>query len=534
MIIEELVAVLAFEIDDKPLRKFQEGVGNLVTSVAAITAAAIGAGGALFATAKGAADAGDNALKMSQRVGVGIEKLQELMYAGKLADVSNEQLGTGLKILNKNIEGAASGSKELAKDFGKVGVSVKNTDGTLRSADEVLYDLADRFQNMPDGAQKTATAMALLGKSGSDMIPLLNGGSKALRDAADEAREFGLVIDADSAKLSEEFNDNLTRTQQLFAGMRNIVGTKLIPIINQLNLKFMAFFKANRAVIESKIDRFFTVLANVAEKSWRILSALWDSANGLAEVFGGMENVIKAAATAFLIFAGASVLYNLGKMVGLIANLGHMLTLANAKALLIPILIGAAIVAVGLIIEDIIAFFQGRDSVTGIIVEKFKAAFAFLEEGFAGLGTVAKVALAIIMTPLRGILNTFQNILDIISVLRGKLSFMDAAKNIGNRMLNTFGVGTTDSLRGAMGLPAMASAPNASAAAGVTPNMGEMMALTGGGSNQNNTITMPVTVQVGDNANPFEVGREVSKQTSGGLEEVLRGTQRSYVGQAEY
>lgn len=534
MVLEELVAVLTFEIDDKPLKKFNEGVSNLVGSIAALTGAAVAAGGTLFATAKATADAGDNAIKMAQRVGVGVEKLQELIYAGKLADVSTEQLGTGLKILNKNIEGAATGSAELAKDFTRLGISTKNSDGSLRTADEVLFDLADKFQNMPDGAQKTASAMALLGKSGSDMIPLLNGGSTALRAAADEAREFGLVIDEDSAKLSEEFNDNITRTQQLFAGLRNIVGAKLIPVINALNLKFMAFFKANREVIATKIDRFFSTLADVAEKSWRILSALYDAANGIAQVFGGMGNVIQAAAAAFLIFAGASILYNLGKMVGLVANLGHMLTLANAKALLIPILIGAAIVAIGLIIEDIIAFFQGRDSVTGIIVEKFKEAFAFLENGFNNLGSVAKAAIAIILTPIRTLLNGIQSVIDLVNVLRGKLSFKDALGNIGNRILNNFGVGTTDSLKGALGLPAMANAPSASAAAGVVPTVSDVMSSGGNTSNQNNNVEMPITVNVGQNASPFEVGREVQKQAGGSLQEILRGTQRSYVGQGSY
>ncbi len=534
MVLEELVAVLTFEIDDKPLKKFNEGIGNLVGSIAALTGAAVAAGGTLFATAKATADAGDNALKMSQRIGVGVEKLQELIYAGKLADVSTEQLGTGLKILNKNIEGASSGSAELAKDFAKIGVSTKNSDGSLKSADQVLYDIADRFQNMPDGAQKTATAMALLGKSGSDMIPLLNGGSAALRQAADEAREFGLVIDQDSAKLSEEFNDNITRTQQLFAGLRNIVGAKLIPIINALNLKFMAFFKANREVIASKIDKFFGTLADVAEKSWRILSALYDAANGIAEVFGGMGNIIQAAATAMLIFAGASILYNLGKMVGLVASLGHMLTLANAKALLIPILIGAAIVAIGLIIEDIIAFFQGRDSVTGIIVEKFKEAFAYLEQGFMGLGTAAKVGIAIVLTPIRALLNSIQSAIDLISVLRGKLAFKDALGNIGNRVLSTFGMGSTDSLRGAVGLPAMARAPSASAAAGVVPTVSDVMSSGGQVSNQSNSVEMPITVNVGQGTSPFEVGREVQKQAGGSLQEILRGTQRSYVGQGSY
>jgi len=69
------------------------------------------------------------------------------------------QLGTVIGILSKNMLAAAQGSKEQREKFAALGVEFKNQDGTLRSANVVLEDIADRFQTMPDRATKTALSL---------------------------------------------------------------------------------------------------------------------------------------------------------------------------------------------------------------------------------------------------------------------------------------------------------------------------------------------------------------------------------------
>jgi hypothetical protein len=88
--------------------------------------AGIGAGlsaGALVGFARQAIDAADNLGKLSQRVGVAVESLAELQYAGKLADVTTEQLGDALRKLSVNLQAAAGGAKEFQGAFAAVGIS---------------------------------------------------------------------------------------------------------------------------------------------------------------------------------------------------------------------------------------------------------------------------------------------------------------------------------------------------------------------------------------------------------------------------
>jgi len=530
-VLEELVAILGFEIDDAPIKQFNSKLDNLKGSIVTLGVSMAGAAVSVFAMAKSTADVGDKMAKAAVRMGIGIEQLQELAYAGSLSDVSMEQLSGSVRVLNKNIDAALGGNKEAAKSFAELGIAIKGTDGKLKPTEKIIGEVADRLLKLPEGPKRSAAAMQIFGKSGAELLPMLKDGSAGLAAMAAEARELGVVMSAETAAASEQFNDNLSRTQAVLTGIRNIVGGRLIPILDRLNLRFLGFLKANRQIIAQRIERVFEVLSRYVENTWGFVENLVDAVQGLAAVFGGLENILVAAGIAFAIFTSGRVLYGIGQMVGAVINLGKAITLANAKALLIPILIGAAVVALGLIIEDIVAFFQGRNSITGVIVEKFKEMFGKLEEGFAGFGTIAKTALAVVLTPLRLLINGFSFLLDIINTVRGKMSLGDLAKSYISRAANVAGA-NTGTLSGALGL---AQAPSLSAGAGVIPSEASVArpgALAGarGGAAQTNNINQTNNFTIGDNVDPFEVGRQVGKKTEDSLGPLLRETKDNFAG----
>lgn len=236
------------------------------------TLAGIGVGlsaGALVGFVRTAIDAADNLGKLSQRVGVTVESLSELQYAGKLADVSTEQLGDGLRKLSVNLQEAAGGSKEFQAAFAAVGISAAEL-GNLK-ADAALGGIADAFARADDGAAKTALAVKLFGRAGADLIPLLNQGSAGLRDAADEARRFGLVITSDAARAAETFNDNLTRlsssAQSLGITLANAVLPAVTEFTNELldGEKAFGSFGSALASIVTNVNPFKDINQNLRE-----------------------------------------------------------------------------------------------------------------------------------------------------------------------------------------------------------------------------------------------------------------------------
>ena len=184
-------------------------------------------------------DLADATGKMAQKVGVSVEELSKLQFAAKLADVDSQQLQAGLVRLSKGMGEAAQNTGEANKAFQAMGISIKNVDGTLKSSSQVLGDVADAFAGYQDSAQKTALAVAIFGRSGADLIPLLNGGRAAIKSAGDELERFGGVITADAAKNAEIFNDNLTRISTIAAAFGRSIANDILPYLTRLSEEFL-------------------------------------------------------------------------------------------------------------------------------------------------------------------------------------------------------------------------------------------------------------------------------------------------------
>lgn len=196
--------------------------------------------GAFGVWVKGAINAADEMGKMSQKVGVSVEQLSALGYAGSLADVSLEQLGLGLKQLSKNMFAATLGGQEQKAAFSALlGENWKVILATKGTSD-VFSLLANRFAGMADGSNKTALAMKLFGRSGADLIPLLNAGADGLREMKEEGVGLGVVLSTEMAKKAEEFNDNLTRVKQTTQGVAFDLANGLLPTVNDLALGFLS------------------------------------------------------------------------------------------------------------------------------------------------------------------------------------------------------------------------------------------------------------------------------------------------------
>ena len=184
--------------------------------------------GSFSSSIKSIADYGDELAKMSQRVGVSTEALSGLALAASYSDVSNEQLATGLKKLSQTMSEAAAGNERYQKILKALGTS------ETKDVNKAFREIADRMSELKDGAGKTALMMAGFGKAGADLIPLMNGGAKAIDEATDQAERFGLVVDEKASKAAERFNDNLTEMEKRAQGLKVALLGGLIPFINRM------------------------------------------------------------------------------------------------------------------------------------------------------------------------------------------------------------------------------------------------------------------------------------------------------------
>jgi hypothetical protein len=185
---------------------------------------------------KKAVDSADELGKMAQKIGVPVEELSKLKYAADLSEVSFEQLGKAARVLAKNVSEAGANVKgEMANTFKDLDIDVRKAGGGLKSVSEIMIEMAGRFGSAEHGIGKTAAALKLMGKSGTDMIPFLNLGAEGIRALMQEAEQLGLVFTKETTDQADLFNDNLQRLGFLWTGVATQLAAALLPALQRFS-----------------------------------------------------------------------------------------------------------------------------------------------------------------------------------------------------------------------------------------------------------------------------------------------------------
>ena len=204
--------------------------------------------GAFTRVVTGAINQADAFGKLSRQTGIAADSLQAYVNAGKLAGVEQSTIEKGLRRLAQSQREADQGIKTYSESFEALGVSVRDTDGNLKRSEVLLADISDEFKGMQNGATKAALAMEIFGRSGAQLIPMLNGGREELEKWNYETSE-GFAANA------EYFNDQLTMLSFGFDGFRKQLADALLPALNSVIEVFRDVFSS-----ENDWEDFFDVI----------------------------------------------------------------------------------------------------------------------------------------------------------------------------------------------------------------------------------------------------------------------------------
>jgi lambda family phage tail tape measure protein len=180
----------------------------------------------LVGLVKGAIDAGDAMNDLSQRTGVSVEALAKFKKAAATSGTDIDNVAKSLGRLSKGMfEAATTGKGKAADALNALGISAKDAAGNIKSADAVTIEIANRFKAMPDGVTKTALAMALFGKSGADMIPMLNMGGAAIDS-------LSVKMTKAFAEQADEYRDKLAILSGKVSALGMDLTIALLPALN--------------------------------------------------------------------------------------------------------------------------------------------------------------------------------------------------------------------------------------------------------------------------------------------------------------
>jgi hypothetical protein len=292
--IEMAANVVRLMSDMERARKVVESTTSQMAKYAAMASKALGAIGlAVGAMAaikgfagfiQGAIDSADEASKLAQKAGIATSEVAGLQLAFRQGGVDAEGLQ---KAVSKLSVGILDGNAALKA----MGISARNADGSLMSSREVLGLIADKFEGYSDGVAKTALAIELFGKSGADLIPILNGGAAAIDEYDSMAKKLGLTVSDSTGKSAEKFNDTIDLIGQGLKGIAAQIAEKILPTLESLAGKFFETMSEG-----NRLQTIANVLANA-------LKGLYSAALVAVDGFKILFEYLNGYSTAMVEFA---------------------------------------------------------------------------------------------------------------------------------------------------------------------------------------------------------------------------------------
>lgn len=187
------------------------------------------------------------------QLGVTTKALQEYRYAASQAGVEQDQMDQALSQLTRRLGDAAAGAKEPAKALEKLGISVRDANGHVRDAGDVIPLIADGLQKLESPAERAAVLVDLFGKSGQKLAPLLEGGAAGVNNLRNAAHELGIV-------LSDKDIQNADDTADKLSAMKQVLEAKIAGVVAE-----------NADAILALVDAFtkLVVAAGNAVTAWK-------------------------------------------------------------------------------------------------------------------------------------------------------------------------------------------------------------------------------------------------------------------------
>ncbi len=209
----------------------------------------------------------------AKQLGVGVENFSRLDFAAKSADLTTKDLVETMQALQRQQMAAAKPGTEMNKLFNQLGIEAVNAQGKLRDTETVLREVADLFQRMPEGTNKSALALKLFGTENQNVVKLLNEGSQGLDEMAKKSDELGYTLDETTAKGVTDFYNKMDDVKLQIEALYRQALPGLLPQLNEFaNLLDSEEFKngfntiiqgAAQAVIW--LAKFAAELANVTK-----------------------------------------------------------------------------------------------------------------------------------------------------------------------------------------------------------------------------------------------------------------------------
>ena len=209
-------------------KQWGSSLENAGQQMQGLSMAAAGVVAALGTISYKAGQNADDLNTLSKVYSINTTDLQKYAVAADLVDVSVEDIAKSHVKLEKSMYSAQNGSASMNEAFDKLGVSVTNADGSLRSSDAVWQDTIAALGQMTNETERDALAQQLMGKSAAQLNPLIEDQGETYKNLTDTLKKYDLdFVDQETLDGANQFNDALDEMKAIGSVAIAQVGSQL-------------------------------------------------------------------------------------------------------------------------------------------------------------------------------------------------------------------------------------------------------------------------------------------------------------------
>lgn len=505
--VRRVFALFGFKTDKKSADRVEKSVQNIKRGVAIIAGAFVSGKvvQGISRLVQETAALGDSVDKVSEKLGINSQALQELRFAAGQTGVQQRTLDMALQRFARRTAEAAQGTGEAKDALAQMGIQLKDSQGRLRPVESLFGDVAEAMSKTKGDGDRLRLAFKLFDSEGAALVNTLKNGRGALDALRKTARETGGVMDKDLIKLSVDLTDTQAEFGLALQGVKNIIAKQLLPFFIKSKRGMIDWIKQNQAWLRTRfvegIQKVIQVGRNLARFFGRIAKVTrewFDSLSPIATILLKITGIALALAAIMLLPGGAILL--LGLLIAAIID--DFETWREGGQSVIGDLIGS--------LDDLKAAFPGVAAAIEDITRQFTTAIEFIERLWDGLANF----IGDVMTT--GIIDAIKNNLP---------SLQTFIADLGTFLLGEFINSALKKLRGVLAIGDFLGLVNQTTA--TAP------AAAGGGATTNTATAsvgnVRVNVNVGPGADPAETGRQVGQAARDAMSDVLAEASQNFV-----
>jgi len=257
--------------------------------------AAVGASAGFFALVNGVAKAGEEIAKLSVQTGLSVKFLSEMQHVLALTDVGMESLKVGVRGVALAVTGAAQGQKEYLELFKRLGVNFRDTNGRIKSSEELFVELSDAIRRIPNDMQRLAMAQKVFGRGAQELMPLIMAPKGGIAAGRERARQQGTVWTEAEIRAAEDYRAALAGVTGALRGLKQQF---LIPFMEPfagMMERFSAWLRSHKDQVREWGEKAAAAFEDWSARAIKAVTAayVWVSTRDWAAAWEGIKALPK-------------------------------------------------------------------------------------------------------------------------------------------------------------------------------------------------------------------------------------------------